>query len=118
MHFQSYAFGLNHWDCDPDLRHVLALYWPGYAEHEAELCRFGALAGREVYEVGYHVDHEAAPVLVMHDLDGNRVDRLRLSPAHASLLGKLARPAVIKPTLDAFEALVGADAPELVATGA
>jgi alkylation response protein AidB-like acyl-CoA dehydrogenase len=90
MHFQSYAFGLNHWDCDPDLRHVLALYWPGYAEHEAELCRFGALAGREVYEVGYHVDHEAAPVLVMHDLDGNRVDRLRLSPAHASLLGKLA----------------------------
>jgi threonine synthase len=35
-----------------------------------------------------------------------------------ALLGKLARPVVIKPTLDAFEALVGADAPELVATGA
>ncbi len=35
-----------------------------------------------------------------------------------ALIGKLARPVVIKPTLDAFEALVGADAPELVATGA
>ncbi|MHC5543858.1 threonine synthase, partial [Singulisphaera rosea] len=32
-----------------------------------------------------------------------------------ALLGKIAKPVVIKPTLAEFEALVGADAPELVA---
>jgi len=90
VRYQSYAYGQNHWDRDPDLRHVLALYWPGYTAHEEELRRFGALAGKEVYEVAYHVDHEAPPVLVMHDLDGNRVDRVRLSPAQEALLRELA----------------------------
>ena len=90
MRYQSYAYGQNHWDRDPDLRHVLGRYWPTYAEHEAELHRFGDLAGREAYEVADHVDHEAPPVLVMHDLDGNRVDRARLSPAQTALLHKLA----------------------------
>ena len=69
---------------------MLAHYWPGYLAHEDELRRFGALAGKEVYEVAYHVDHDARPVLVMHDLDGNRVDRVRLSPAQEALLRKLA----------------------------
>ena len=90
MRHQSYAYGQNHWDLDPDLRHVLAAYWPAYAAHEDELRRFGALAGREVYEVAYHVDHDAPPALIMHDLDGNRVDRVRLSPAQETLLRELA----------------------------
>ena len=90
MRYQSYAYGQNHWDRDPDLRHVLSRYWPTYTEHEAELRGFGELAGRDAYEVADHVDHEAPPVLVMHDLDGNRVDRVRLSPAQASLLQDLA----------------------------
>ncbi len=90
MRYQSYAYGQNHWERDPDLRHVLARYWPGFTAYEDELRRFGALAGKEVYEVAYHVDHDAPPVLVMHDLDGNRVDRVRLSPAQEALLQALA----------------------------
>ncbi|EKP95143.1 acyl-CoA dehydrogenase family protein [Thermaerobacter subterraneus] len=90
MRYQSYAYEQNHWERDPDLRHVLAHYWPGFTAHEDELRRFGALAGKEVYEVAYHVDHDAPPVLVMHDLDGHRVDRVRLSPAQQALLRELA----------------------------
>jgi len=87
---QSYAYGSNHWLNDPDLQAVLARVWPDLSAHARELAAFGALAGREAYEVAYHVDHEAPPVLVQHDLDGNRVDRVRLSPAERTLLGKLA----------------------------
>lgn len=90
MRYQSYAYGQNHWELDRDLHNVLQRYWPGYTEHEGELRRLGALAGKEVYEVAYHVDHEAPPVLIAHDLDGNRVDRVRLSPAQTALLEQLA----------------------------
>ncbi len=90
MEHQSYAYGMNHWNRDPDLRAVLGIYWPDFRSSEAELERVGALAGREVYEVSYHVDHDAQPVLVTHDLDGNRVDRVRLSPAQVDLLRELA----------------------------
>jgi len=86
----SYAFGLNHFEIDPDLAHILQHYWPQYAEHRGELIRFGAFAGREVHEAGYHIDHDAPPVLVSHDLDGRRVDRVRLSPAEMNLLPRLA----------------------------
>jgi alkylation response protein AidB-like acyl-CoA dehydrogenase len=88
---QSYAYGTNHWELDPDLRVVLGAYWPDFRTSEPELADIGALAGREAYEVAYHVDHDARPVLVTHDLDGNRVDRVRLSPAQAQLLRELAR---------------------------
>ncbi len=90
MRYQSYAYGQNHWDRDPDLRHVLARYWPAYVEHMPAFERFGELVGREAYEVADHVDHAAPPVLVMHDLDGRRVDRVRMSPAEVALLTRLA----------------------------
>jgi acyl-CoA dehydrogenase len=90
MEYLSYAYGLNHWELDPDLRWIMALYWPKYREVEGELSHFGAVAGREIYEVAYHVDHDARPILIAHDLDGRRVDRVRLSPAQASLLKQLA----------------------------
>ncbi|MBV8381176.1 MAG: hypothetical protein JOZ63_01135, partial [Planctomycetaceae bacterium] len=35
-----------------------------------------------------------------------------------ALIGKIARPVVIKPTMEAFEALVEAEAPALAAAGA
>lgn len=91
MSLIAYALGKNHYDLDPDLPVLLAFYWPGHAAAAGTLREFGALAGGEAYEVAYHVDHEAHPVLVMHDLDGRRVDRVRLSPAHAALLPRLAR---------------------------
>lgn len=86
----SYAFGLNHFEADPDLTHILAHLWPQYGTHRDELVRFGAWAGQEIYEAGYHIDHDARPVLVSHDLDGHRVDRVRLSPVERDLLPRLA----------------------------
>lgn len=90
MELQSYPYGTNHFSNDPDLQAVLAHLWPDLTGHAVELETFGALVGREAYEVAYHVDHDAPPVLIQHDLDGNRVDRVRLSPAERSLLERLA----------------------------
>lgn len=86
MIFQSYAYGKNHWLLEPDLKPILRRYWQDLPQHEEALTAFGALAGGRAYEVADYVDHQAPPVLVMHDLDGNRIDRARLSPAHANLL--------------------------------
>ncbi|MCL6526221.1 MAG: acyl-CoA dehydrogenase family protein [Thermaceae bacterium] len=85
MQYQSYAYGKNHWTLEPDLPHVLSRFWKGWRAHETELQRFGALAGGEAYRVADHVDKEARPVLVMHDLEGQRIDRVRLSPAQETL---------------------------------
>ncbi len=90
VEFQSYAYGKNHLELDPDLPHVLARCWPDFEGHRAELRSFGEVAGGRAYALADHIDHEARPVLVMHDLDGKRVDRARLSPAHAALLKDLA----------------------------
>lgn len=48
--------------------------------------RFGQFAGEDVYEAAYHVDHDARPVLIAHDLDGHRVDRARVSPIERAVL--------------------------------
>jgi alkylation response protein AidB-like acyl-CoA dehydrogenase len=90
LNFQSYAYGKNHWLLEPDLPHILARYWPELPQHEPELVDFGALVGGRAYEVADWVDRCAPPELVMHDLDGQRVDRARLDPAHARLLQDLA----------------------------
>lgn len=82
----SYAYGTNHFDRDPDLAAVLGAFWRDFRAHRDELHRFGAFAGEDVYEAVYHVDHDAAPVLVTYDLDGQRVDRARLSPAERVVL--------------------------------
>ena len=89
MQFQSYAYGRNHWLLEPDLPAVLARYWPSYQEHQDEFEDFGALTGGQVYEVADYIDHHAPPTLVMHDLDGKRVDRARMDPSHLELLKRL-----------------------------
>ncbi len=90
MEFQSYAYGKNHWLLEPDLVHVLRRYWADLEAHEAELTRFGVLAGGRAYEMADYIDRTAAPELVMYDLDGRRADRVRLDPAHADLLKEMA----------------------------
>ncbi len=90
MNFQSYAYGKNHWLLEPDLKHILASYWPGLPKYEPELVQFGALAGGRAYEVADWVDRAAPPELVARDLNGVRVDQARLDPAHAQLLQDLA----------------------------
>ncbi|QQE79085.1 acyl-CoA dehydrogenase family protein [Alicyclobacillus sp. SO9] len=86
----SYAYGQNHFASDVDLQTVLQHYWKDYETHEGELLDFGKLVGTEIYESVYHVDHDAPPILVTHDLDGNRVDRVRLSPVHRQALQQTA----------------------------
>ena len=90
MNAQSYAYGINHWTLDPDLRPVLAQYWGDLARYEDELSRFGELAGGRAYLVAQHVDQYAPPVLQAHDLDGKRIDRAQLCPEHAALLKEMA----------------------------
>lgn len=90
MEHRSYAYGKNHWLLDADLRPILSKHWPQWGEHEQTLIDFGNVAGGRAYEVAEHIDRGAAPVLVMHDVDGNRIDRVRLSPAHAALLKDIA----------------------------
>jgi alkylation response protein AidB-like acyl-CoA dehydrogenase len=90
MQFQSYIYGKNHWLLEPDLPFILQRCWPGYAQHGAALSRFGALAGGDAYEIADFVDRSAVPEMVALDLDGKRVDRARLDPAHRQLLQQLA----------------------------
>ncbi|MEW6718358.1 MAG: acyl-CoA dehydrogenase family protein [Chloroflexota bacterium] len=90
MQFQSYIQDKNHWDLEPDLPHLLSIYWEDFPQHINELGQFGALIGERAYALGDHIDHNAIPSLIMHDLDGKRVDRARLSPAHSALLKELA----------------------------
>jgi alkylation response protein AidB-like acyl-CoA dehydrogenase len=90
MQNQSYAYGKNHWTLEPDLPQMLGRYWNGWEAYQTELETFGALAGGQAYRLADHVDKEAQPVLVMHDLSGRRVDRVRLSPAQEALNRQLA----------------------------
>ncbi len=86
MEYQSYAYGKNHWLLEPDLKPLLRSYWPEVEDLEDEFTQFGALAGGRAYEVADYADHRAVPELIMHDLDGRRVDRARISPSHSRLL--------------------------------
>lgn len=90
MRDQSYIYRLNHWLLEPDLGAILGWRWPGMVEVEEQFRQVGELAGGAAYEVADHIDHDAPPKLIMHDLDGNRVDRARLCPAHRDLLKELA----------------------------
>lgn len=90
MKFQSYAAGQNHFQTDSDLQAILDLYWPEWKRFQHDFLSFGEFVGNEVMEAAYHIDHDAPPTLIMHDLDGNRVDRVRLSPAQQAILPRLA----------------------------
>ena len=82
----SYAYGTNHFLRDPDLAPILERMWPDFGHHRAMLATFGDKAGGSLYETAYHVDHESRPVLVAHNLEGQRIDRVRLAPAERQAL--------------------------------
>jgi acyl-CoA dehydrogenase len=90
MKFQSYTYGKNQWLLEPDLQYILPLYWQDFAAQQADLLNFGELAGGRAYEIADQVDRLARPELVAHDLDGKRVDRVRLDPSHAQILQEIA----------------------------
>jgi acyl-CoA dehydrogenase len=89
MQYQSYIYGKNHWLLEPDLKIILGRYWPEWERHDNEFESFGDLVGKQAYEVADYVDQHP-PELVMYDMNGVRVDRARLSPAHSRLLQDLA----------------------------
>ena len=90
MNNQSYIAGMNHWLLEPDLPVILSQYWGDYETHQDELIAFGELVGSRAYPLADYIDHFAPPTLVMHDLNGNRVDRARLCPQHEDILIDLA----------------------------
>ncbi len=90
MNTQSYINGMNHWLLEPDLPVILSHYWQDYDSHLDELISFGELIGCRAYELADYIDHFAPPSLVMHDLNGVRIDRARLCPQHEELLIDLA----------------------------
>lgn len=90
MRIHSYISGLNHWLVEPDLPILLSHYWQEYENHIDELVSFGELVGSRAYELADYIDHHAPPTLVMHDINGMRVDRAQLCPQHKELLIDLA----------------------------
>lgn len=86
----AYLQRRNHWHLEPDLPFLLCAWWPDFTAHLPELEAFGQLVGDRAYPLGYHIDRLARPVLVNHDLDGRRVDRVHISPEHAELLRRMA----------------------------
>ena len=90
VQFRSYILHRNHYLLDPDLATILRRYWPAFPDHEEDLVRFGEVAGGPAYQVAADVDQRAQPILIMHDVDGRRVDRASLSPAHHQLLKDMA----------------------------
>lgn len=88
MKHRSYIYGKNHWILEPDLKVILGQYWENFANHEDEFVNFGEVCGGKVLEVADRID-ENPPKLVMHDLDGQRVDRALLDPAHRELLSDI-----------------------------
>lgn len=90
MEHLSYAYGTNHFVRDRDLQAVLHYVWPDSELFRDRLEAFGLFAGRDLYEAGYHIDHDARPVLMAHDLDGRRMDRVRLSPTERAALQQTA----------------------------
>ena len=90
MEHQSYAYGKNHWQIDPDLRAVLGRYWKNWDLYREEMVVFGGLAGGDAYGLGRPLEKHSEPVLVMHDLLGNRIDRIRIPQTQKNLLKRLA----------------------------
>ncbi|HEY43345.1 MAG TPA: acyl-CoA dehydrogenase [Anaerolineae bacterium] len=90
MEYQSYIYGKNHWLLESDLKVILEKYWSDFRDHQESLKEYGALIGSKAYEIGDLVDRQVTPTLLMHDLEGRRIDRVRISPAHRDLLKQLA----------------------------
>lgn len=87
----GYASGLDQLSLDPVVERWLSARLS--APRRSDLERLNHVISINALEVGRHVDRDAPPRLIAHDLDGNRIDRVQLAPTHAALLEQL-RPMV------------------------
>lgn len=93
----GYASGLDQLALDPVVERWLAARLS--AARRSELEHLNRTISADALEVARHVDRDAPPRLVAHDLDGNRIDRAQLAPTHVALLERL-RPMVALATTE------------------
>ncbi len=64
-------------------------------EEMSELSILGKYVSEELVEIMDYVDHKGKPELIMWNLDGKRIDYVRLSPEHRGALKKLQKLGVV-----------------------
>ncbi|WP_298207465.1 acyl-CoA dehydrogenase family protein [Ferrimicrobium sp.] len=83
----SYATGLNHYLVDPVFVRITQDLMA--ASFTTELAKLGAFVGDQVLPVGNEIDRAPSLTLISHDLDGNRIDQVRLTTSHATTYEQL-----------------------------
>lgn len=81
-------YGANLYTSDLPLQQVLKFFNTA-ASSEKVLQDVGQIAGTEVLEVADYVDRLARPLLHQSDVWGQRMDWVRIAPAHQNLLDRL-----------------------------
>ncbi len=82
------SYGINHFKVDMPLQ--LALRYAGLSEHYWEhLEDLGEYVGRDLLEIVDYIDRTSRPLLHQWDIVGNRIDWVRLNPAHRQMLENL-----------------------------
>ncbi len=90
MEHQGYSYGHDLLQTGALLEPVLDRWAPEWRERSDDIGAVARLASTRVLDVAWHVDRDAAPQLVPVDVRGERLERVRISPALEELLGELA----------------------------
>ncbi|RMF56778.1 MAG: DNA alkylation response protein, partial [Calditrichaeota bacterium] len=91
------SYGINHYLVDRPFQ--LALQYGGLSkQYEEELIDLGEYAGRDLLEILDYIDHYAPPVLQPMDIVGNRINWVRLNPAHKKMLENLMSRGIVSKT--------------------
>ncbi len=87
---QSYVHGSPSFAGDVVLHGLLDRWWPAWRSCSTDLNEWDEFCCGDAYEGTWHIERDAPPRLVMHTIDGDPVDRLRMSPTHVDLLRRSA----------------------------
>ncbi len=85
--------GINYYEDDLPLQEFLEYL---QIQRENELSNLGEYVSSELVEIMDYVDHKGKPELITWDLNGKRIDYVRLSPEHRKALEKLQKFGVVK----------------------
>ncbi len=75
-------YGLNHYEADEGFRDILKFY----TGQEPDLYELGKYVGTTLYEAADYVDKIASPHLITWSIDGERVDRIWMSPIERQVI--------------------------------
>lgn len=87
MRALSLAYGLNFYTIDKPYRELLEML----SREALDFTDLGEFAGREVYEISYHVDRFSNPYLFTWGIAGRRADLVWIDPFERMVLEKLVR---------------------------